>query len=191
MRIILLLFFIVPTCFGSATTPLLQHDDSSNEREFQNVYQTIDKSITTSKNGVTDGSNASSGQIGEYVSALNPNSPSADNCPASGNFGDLSSISLTAGDWSVSVMGQGQAGTSTPTDFSIGISSTSGNASDGLVIGNNRNFLQFNGASNVWGSIPNYRVSLTTTKTYYLKYRCSYSGGVANALGRISAIRIR
>lgn len=30
-------------CFGANSTPLLTHSDPSNEREFQNVYQTISK----------------------------------------------------------------------------------------------------------------------------------------------------
>ena len=61
---------------------------------------------TTGINGTTTNDSAQTGKVGEYISAT----ASAVNAPASATWGDLASISLTAGDWDVSAATTGILG---------------------------------------------------------------------------------
>lgn len=139
--------------------------------------------------GTTTNDSASAGGVGELISSV---VSSATNFPGSGSYGDLTSISLTAGDWDVSVLIVAQANGATVTSFDAGISSTSGNSSTGLVTGDNSAETSGpNAASFTTLTIPPYRVSLSATTTYYLKYTAAFSVATPRAVGRISARRIR
>ena len=62
----LLLCGVVMASWGSC--PLLTHTDPDEEREFQNVCQQIPNlSNPVSLKGVTDGSSAKTGNVGEYI----------------------------------------------------------------------------------------------------------------------------
>lgn len=142
--------------------------------------------------GTATNDDAAAGYVGEYVASL-VSTPT--NGPSSGAWGDLTHISLTAGDWDITAMVSfGTNGASiTAAPFYLGISTTSGNSNSGLTEGINRRGLVI--PTNTYysgGSIPNYRVSLSGSATYYLKIYCStYTGGPPQATGRISARRIR
>jgi hypothetical protein len=130
-------------------------------------------SLTTSKiTGVTDGSNAVAGQIGEYVSA-NPGSPVT---PATSNTSaQLTSISLTAGDWDVYGTCSYTPGTGTATLMACGISLNS-TSFDSLVLGG---YVQINANpfSNAFylQAIAPRRINITTTTTIYLVGEAIYS----------------
>jgi len=49
--------------------------------------------------GVTDGSNAAAGQIGEYLESANSSAVYLTTSMTTGSMGSLASLSLTAGDW--------------------------------------------------------------------------------------------
>lgn len=130
----------------------------------------------------------SAGNVGEVISAT----VNFTNFPTSGQYGDLTSISLTAGVWLVScVMGQIQNGATVST-VNFGISSTSGNSNTGLTDGNNYfGLAAYNSASGSnSGAIPQFAVTISSTTTYYLKYISSYTVATPQAAGRITAIRI-
>lgn len=140
--------------------------------------------------GTTTNNNASTGFVGEYIESV---VSTATNFPTSAQYGDLTSISLTAGDWDVSINGQCNLNGAVYTgDNQLGISTTSGNSSTGLVSGNNvANPLPPTATAESGGSIPSYRISLSTTTTVYYKYYAEYTGGPPKARGRISARRVR
>lgn len=133
---------------------------------------------------------ASAGNVGERVSSA----VTAVSVPASGGtYGDLTSISLPAGDWDVTLLAVFiQNGASVTDNVIIGISTTSGNSSTGLVLGDNQ--ASFNNGSTTQNSccIPVYRMSLSGTTTVYAKMRAAgYSGATPQLYGRLSARRVR
>lgn len=142
--------------------------------------------------GTTTNDNAASGVVGEYVSST----VGATNLPTTTQWGDLTSISLTAGDWDVVVLAEySNNGAGTPLLFDCGASTTSGNSGTGLTLGDT--YLEIGTdniptGSNVMGiSVPGIRFSLSGSATVYLKVRAFYSTGTPQAQGRISARRRR
>ena len=111
------------------------------------------------------------------------------NFPTSGQYGDATSISLTPGVWDIFATLH-QTGGSSITSLLMGISSTSGNSSSGLIFGDNLLALPVIASGDTAMSIPQYRVLVTGTTTYYLKVRAAYGGTTPTYQGRISAARI-
>jgi hypothetical protein len=139
--------------------------------------------------GTATNDSASAGYIGEYISSV----VGLTNAPTSGNYGDLTSISLTAGDWDVTGIVHWDGSGSTATSYLGGISTTSGNSGTGLTVGDNESLVNptagfpINQVDNI---IPAYRVSIASTTTYYLKFRSVYVVTPV-AYGRLSARRVR
>lgn len=117
--------------------------------------------------------------------------------PATTQYGDLTSISLTKGKWSISAVMNAviNPATQTVTTVNLGISTTTGNSLTGLNDGDNliTDGLQGSGATmgNISMCIASYVLTLASTTTVYMKYRSVYSVGTPSATGRISAIRIQ
>lgn len=139
--------------------------------------------------GTTTNDSASALNVGEYVESV----VAVTNCPTTSEWGDLTSISLTAGDWDVSVAALATLNAATITgETRIGISTTTGNSATGLVTGSNRITIPAPTAtSDSGGAISSYRESLAGTTTVYLKYFAEYTGGPPKMAGRISARRVR
>lgn len=138
--------------------------------------------------GTATNDSASAGQIGEYITSA----VTATNFPTSGQYGDMTSVSLTAGDWDVDVAGMQTYVAGTLFDWRIGLSSTSGNSSTGLTNGTT----QLVARSAISGgpacaSIPRIRVSLSATTTYYLKVYSGHDSTAPTFDGRITARRVR
>lgn len=135
-----------------------------------------------------DGFTPESGYEG-YVSSV---SAVVQNCPATGTYGDLVSITLIAGDWDISGMVQLANNGATATSMAVGISTTSGNSTAGLAQGDS--WMSQTGPTaitDVSATIANHRVLLSASATYYLKYMGAFSAGTPQAYGRISARRVR
>lgn len=146
---------------------------------------------TTAQGLITPGTitndSAAAGDVGEYI----PSVVGTTNFPATTVFGDLTSIALTPGDWDVTAI-MAVDNLASVTNVVMGISPNSGNSTTGLVLGSNRvAILPPTSGSSTSGSIPNYRVSIASGATYYLKYSASYSGSIPTAEGRLSARRVR
>ncbi len=140
--------------------------------------------------GVTNAGNATAGNVGEYNSSATGGA--AVSAGTSGQFGNITSISLTAGDWDVSgtfiPIINGAVITSGTWD--VNLSAFSGNTTTDLVVGDN--YLTISHLTNVGSmSIPAWRVNVSSTTTIYLKGRVSYSSGTPQWYGRISARRVR
>lgn len=139
--------------------------------------------------GTATNDNASAGNVGQYIESVISISA---NFPATGVWGDFTSISLTAGDWDVSAVMVHFPNGGTQSDASTGISTTSGNSSTGLVFGSNYiNGPAGTAAADQTLTIPAYRMSLSGTTTVYFKYMADFTVGTPKALGRISARRMR
>jgi hypothetical protein len=155
-----------------------------------------DGTVTTAKlaasiviPGTATNDNAAAGKVGEYIeSVVGPV-----NFAASGSAGDITSISLTAGDWEVTASIISIAGTVSTSSFRIGVSTTSGNSLTGLVNGSNYLFDQraFTAGDISSLTISGYRASLAGTTVHYLKGIANYGGTTPAAYGRISARRMR
>lgn len=186
------------TRYTTGTTAWKEGSDAADSSKFKisqntefgtNDYLTINattKAVSIHGTNTTD--SASAGFVGEYISSLITVDT---NFPTSTQWGDLTSISLTAGDWDVTGLVWAASGSGV-TITSMGISSTSGNSTTGLSVGDTRtDFLPPTATSNSTGVCPAVRVSISGTTTYYLKYQSTYSVTAPVAHGRISARRIR
>ena len=143
--------------------------------------------------GVTDGSNAPAGYIGEYVSGDVPIGSAVNLISLTPT--SITSISLTAGDWDV--WGQVTITTNasaTATNHIAWIGTTTGSfppTDDNFPLSH---FPFSMGASNAIDmALAPKRMSITSTTTYYLEAYDSFSGAGAacTAYGRIEARRVR
>lgn len=140
--------------------------------------------------GTATNNSATSGNIGEEISAT-VLSGSAVNLPSAGTTVNVTSISLTAGDWDISGSCVFQPGTG-PTYIACGVSPTSAVLSYEAP-GFARIAMQPGAISPTVKSglnVSPFRVSLSTTKTYYLVAEGG-SGGTGNASGHLRARRMR
>ncbi len=137
---------------------------------------------------------ADAGYIGEYIESV----VGSTTVGTTGQNFDLTSITLTAGDWDVSGECEYNSNGATFTSFvdlRLGISTTAGNDLTGLTRGSNQNICQ-SSLPLTFGlftltQIP-YRMSLTTSTTVYLKGFCDqYTVGSPKSRCRISARRVR
>lgn len=127
--------------------------------------------------GTTTNDSAAVGYVGEYVVS---SITASQNFPTSNQYGDATSISLTAGDWDLWGLLQAEQTGATWTYAISAISITSGNFTTGITPGLNRN-------SGAWASSSTtptvvclpvlYRLSLSATTTVYLKMQAVYSLG--------------
>jgi hypothetical protein len=149
--------------------------------------------LPTTIKGTTTNDSAAAGYVGEYVESV----VSAVNSPSSGAYGDLTSISLTAGDWDVTLnahVSRNGATVNNNSAYQIGVSQTTGNSSTGLVIGSNLHYLRSptTADNESDGTVAVYHQSLNGTTTIYAKFRAEYaSGGPPQWDGRLSARRVR
>lgn len=133
--------------------------------------------------GVTTNSNAASGSVGEFISSVITS-------PVSFPLGstDLTSISLTAGDWDV----YGNI-TFSPT-IALGAAHCWTSATSATFPGDQlANNLQTitNAISNIGLSAPFQRYSLATTTTIYLTGDVGFASGTCSGVGGIYARRVR
>ncbi len=156
-----------PTFTGTVTTPSVTFNSTSGII------------------GTTTNNNAAAGSVGEYVESV----VSAVSAASSTTFGDVTSISLTAGDWDVTLLINGNPA-ATWTSFQYGISQTTGNSSTGLVTGSNRGIDSASLTGNTTRVIPSYRQSLAGTTTIYAKANSTFTSTLTYD-ARLSARRLR
>ncbi len=132
--------------------------------------------------GVTDGSDASAGQVGEYVAATGSGVGLANGSPA-----NVATLALTAGDWDVSGNVQFVA-TGALTRVTAGVSTVSGgyNSWSTTVSGT-----LGSGSSQQIGNGGPVRVIVGTPTTAYLVATATFTSGGVTAGGTIWARRMR
>lgn len=121
---------------------------------------------------------------GQYTEAKNAVST---NFPATTVWGDANSLTLAAGTYDLTAVLNCFA--STTQFFFIGISTTSGNSSTGLVSGENLAQHQVS-STDALLTLPNYRVTPSGSTTYYLKVKANYTSGTPSYAYRFSAVRV-
>lgn len=142
--------------------------------------------------GTNTNDNAAAGYVGEVIESIIASGSAValtNNVPA-----NVTSISLTAGDWDVTGVVSYITGTSSQLTYFIGSISTTSSTLD------TNNWYLFNfqtafgpGAGNTTHLAPisTLRASLSGTTTYYLVAQDGFTGGAVSAFGRIFARRTR
>jgi hypothetical protein len=133
--------------------------------------------------GVTDGSDASPGQVGEIQWSIATSSVPL----TSGIVTNIISLVLPAGDWNV----QGEvwlAGGTGVTLAECAISDTSATLPSG--VGMASSMAAFEGPMRVQGLSP-FRSSSAISRTYFLVAAMTFTGGTATATGKVWARRMR
>lgn len=137
--------------------------------------------------GTTTNDNADAGKVGEFISSVLASGSAVS--LTSTTSADITSISLTAGDWDVfGNIGFIFTGTTSPS-WNCWISATSATAPDislysgGAILGAL--------TTGVGDATPYFRASLSGTTTIYLSARANFAGGSATGCGGIYARRVR
>lgn len=145
--------------------------------------------------GSVDGSDALVGDKGFFFSTCTV----ASNAGTTAQYFDTVSYAIPAGDWDVAIQANSRLNGSTEAngaDFAIGLSSTSGNSSAGLIYGQTLiGMSRLEEAGSIMdqtsAAIPRIRVNQTSTITYYLKTYAEYTGGTPIWDGCITGRRMR
>lgn len=118
--------------------------------------------------GTATNDSATAGNVGEYVSST----VNAFNFPATGTAGDATTISLTAGDWDISIGGHIEGGTSTDSIWWIGTTAGNSFAEQAAPYDNECRLIAGTTRSGTAGPI---RKSLSGTTTIRLKIYAAFS----------------
>ena len=149
-------------------------------------FQQLNMAALTPK---TDGSSITSGIGQEITSSVS--SASATGIGATAEWGDVTSITITAGLWSISgVVGFNENGATLTDSMCCGIKSTTGNSVPAFG-----DYCQYNelisSTADLIAPIPTVAVNLGTGgATYYLKTKFTYTAGAPKHYGKITARRI-
>jgi len=136
--------------------------------------------------GRVGGTDAAAGDVGEYVEAVVATGSAVS--LTSTVVSNVTSISLTAGDWDIEGIVDVNFGGVTATDIVAGISPTTGalGAQDTYA----KSTLALTGHTDTYGYItPKVRVKPTVTTTYYLVSSSTFTVGTAAVFGTIRARR--
>lgn len=143
--------------------------------------------------GTTTNDYASAGDVGEYIDSIINNSGTI----LSATFYDITSITLTPGDWDLSGCVVYGTGTASMTNylFSLMIGINVGNDASDTSYGNNRVIWHESSATwinGTYGTLPILRKSISTTTVFYLKgYVDAFSSGNPEQYAKLCARRVR
>lgn len=137
--------------------------------------------------GTSTNNNATAGYIGEYINSQVLNA-SAVTPPGTGTSFNVTSISLSPGDWDVWGNMRANTGSASDQAYHGWISSTSATPPDGSLLVIVAPFTALTGLGFV---VPYIRFSLSATTTVYLSSRCFYTGAAPTVSGGIHARRAR
>ena len=139
--------------------------------------------------GVTDGSDAAPGEIGEFIASVvaGPGAAITNNVAA-----DVTTIALPPGDWDVrgEVWFALEAGTAGEVEAAISTASASLPADAGQGARVAQSFVHQTMTAQVLSLAP-CRISASVTRQVYLVARCGLTAGSKTAYGRIEARRVR
>lgn len=139
---------------------------------------------------ITNGGSASAGKIGEILTASQA-SATTTGVGATGVYGSVVSLSITAGVWQVyGVVAFSENGANLTDAFIAGIS----DSATGLTLGAfdvavHNNLIS--STSDLQVPVPNVLISIGSTTTYYLNSKFFYTSGTPKHYGKIYALRIR
>jgi hypothetical protein len=178
-----------PTTLTNATGQLLAAAAASPTGSGNWVLATSPTITTPNIVGTATNNNASAGSVGEYVEGTAAiGSVSLTSITAK----TITSISLTAGDWDVSVIGYfSPDGTTKVREVAVSLSSVNNtlNITPGRFTDDHKQDLTYSTA--ISHAIPKYRFSLSGTTTVYLVMYADFNTSTMTAGGYISARRVR
>jgi hypothetical protein len=146
---------------------------------------------TSGITGVTDGSNAAAGLVGEYKQNIfGPLTISA-----SGVYQNMTNLLLQPGDWDVTLQANWAIDNKVD-QLAVGLSldQTASSFSDLVEGSNNCRYTSIGLTSGIVAvptSVSNLRISLTVATYIQVKVTSTYSSAVPTAYGRVSARRVR
>ena len=141
--------------------------------------------------GTTTNDTASVGSIGETIQCTTRRNASVSLTTTV--VVNICAITLTAGNWDISVVASLIDNITTGVSWDVGINSTSATMpSVNTAFGDSavENSVATLGSSDISTSIPSVRVFLSTTTAYYLVTSAAFSAGTASSYGRMSARRL-
>ena len=173
-----------PTFTGDPKAPTPTAGDNDTTIATTAFVQTT---VTAARNGVTDGSNAAAGVIGEVITATGTSVAHTNSTPT-----NCCSISLTAGDWDVFGNVQFVSSGAAYTQIIAGSNTTSATLPTSPTGG----FAQTTPAGGVTLgttalAVAQHRHSLSATTTVYLVGQASFGAGTSAMTGIITARRRR
>jgi len=156
------------------------------------TFTTVAATGQLSGKGTTTNDNAAAGYIGEYVESVLPYANRVTLTTTATAY-NVTSISLTAGDWDISgIVTQDPSFSGNITSAHSSISTTS--ATQATTDSQRRTYWSWNNtAQGEWISMPlrTVRISLASTTTVYLVTTCAFSSTAPIAIGAICARRMR
>jgi hypothetical protein len=158
--------------------------DGQHMPAWTDFYQSVANRLAGLGAGIVDGSDAATGQVGEFVTASGGSVGLS-----SGNVASVASLTLTAGDWSVDGNVQfTAAGSTVPTEIIACVNSSA------TLLNAIRTQLRATfgtGALLLIGVGGSTRWNVTAATTMYLLARSSFTAGSMTASGTIFARRVR
>jgi len=178
---------------GNGTDYTVANITGSNGVSVTNGSGTIALAATSSIPGTTTNDNASSGNIGEEV---NSTVSTYTNFTTTATYQNITSITLTAGDWDLSAFFTYSSNSATITGASnaIFVISTTTASASGATEGKNISYVPqaaLLGTSLFSDAIAPYRVSINATTTYYLNAQATFTVGNPQYVGGLRARRMR
>jgi len=171
--------------------------NANNNNSFSNMICAINESpvflggggsVAASVVGTTAAGNATAGYVGEFVNSL-----VASGSPVSlttATPANVTSISLTAGDWDVEGNINFSASSATVTGTQGGISTTTASLpTDGSEVYSGVQVTLLSEKDSV--SMPRKRINVSSTTTVFLVAQSTFSAGSVGAFGTINARRVR
>lgn len=135
--------------------------------------------------GTTTNNNADAGKVGEFVTSQILSSSAVS--LVTNTAKDITSISLTAGDWDV-YANVNLTYTGSTSYLAGWVSTTSATGPDSALVVQ----ASILGGTNAWGAVvPFYRVSVNGTTTVYLQGFATFTTGAVSGSGGIFARRVR
>jgi hypothetical protein len=178
--------------FPTTSATIARTDAAQTFTGAQTFSNAIIPSQTTGITGTTTNNNASTGYVGEYISSTVGNTTAS---LTTGVTANLTSLSLTAGDWDVSGSVQFDVGATTNITYWYSSISTTSATLGGNA--NSNNSTSPTAAGTVFGATaftlqsPTVRISIASTTTVYLVTNVGFTISTVNAGGTIRARRVR
>lgn len=150
--------------------------------------QDIVDALGSVHDGVTDGSNAAAGQVGEYIEATFAGPVGL---AGGGTAADVGSIGLTAGDWDVSgsVVFASSAGNLISVVAWVGTASAALADPGASAINTNVGTTRFSSGTRLLAGPVRFNVAAAVT--VYLGASATFPSGTASAAGHLGARRVR
>lgn len=147
------------------------------------------QTATSAIQGTTTNDNATAGNLGEYISHTIASDSAVS--LSTGTTANVDSITLTAGDWDVRIMGYFKASGASASDFKLGFSTTSATIDATAGKFNNNPTVVTGLSDDLSSAVPDCRVSVASSTKIYFVAQSTFTLGTVKTYGIISARRMR